>query len=60
MLNILTNKSKFTEQDLVKELIDPTTSSEQLNKIYQNSNIDLNKIYHHDVPILHSCCKNRL
>ncbi|WP_323668829.1 ankyrin repeat domain-containing protein [Aliarcobacter butzleri] len=60
MLNILTNKSKFTEQDLVKELIDPTTSSEQLNKIYQNSNIDLNKIYHHDEPILHTCCKKDL
>lgn len=60
MLNILSNKSNFTGNDLVKELINPTTSIEQLNKIYQNSNIDLNSLYHNDEPILHTCCKKDL
>ena len=40
--SLLTKNKKFTQDDLIQELINPNSSSEKLNQIYNFLKIDLN------------------
>jgi ankyrin repeat protein len=60
MLKTLMNKGKSTEEDFLKELLNPNTNNEKLNKLYKDFNTDLNQLYYHDEHIFHLCCKKDL
>ena len=60
MFKKLLNKSTFTEDEFIKELINPSFNLEKITKIYSNLEIDLNKFYYKDEHILHFCCKKDL
>lgn len=55
--SLLTKNKKFTQDDLIQELINPNSSSEKLNQIYNFLKIDLNSLQIDEEPILHVCCK---
>lgn len=60
MLGLLTSFNKYSNEDLIKELINPQFNIEYINKIYTKSNIDLNSLTYNNEPILISCCKKDL
>ncbi len=60
MFKMLLNKSKATEEDFFKELLNPNMDNEKLNKIYSELDLNLNELYFHDEYILHFCCKKDL
>ncbi|WP_418184900.1 ankyrin repeat domain-containing protein [Aliarcobacter vitoriensis] len=60
MLGLLNSFNKYSNEDLIKELINPEFNIENINKIYTKSKIDLNSLYINDEPILLSCCKKDL
>lgn len=55
--SLLAKNKKFTQEDLIQELINPNSSSEKLNQIYNFLKIDLNSLQINEEPILHVCCK---
>ena len=59
MLGLLGTK-KFSNDDLIKELLNPTLNLENLNKIKEKSKIDLNSLSLNGEPILIACCKKDL
>src|SRR5574344_890705 len=59
MLGLLGAK-KFSNDDLIKELLNPTLNLENLNKIKEKSKIDLNSLSLNGEPILIACCKKDL
>ena len=59
MLGLLGAK-KFSNDDLIKELLSPTLNLENLNKIKEKSKIDLNSLSLNGEPILIACCKKDL
>ena len=60
MLKKLLNKSKAVENEFLKELLNPETTNDKLNKLFKDYNIDLNELYFNDEFILHYCCKKDL
>ena len=60
MLKMLRNKGKTGENELLKELLNPETTNEKLNKLYKDDSLDLNDLYFNDEHILHFCCKKNL
>lgn len=60
MLKKLIGNNKSLEENLLKELINQNINSEKIDKLYKNSNINLNNIYYNDEYILHYCCKKNL
>lgn len=61
MLKTLINKSKSTEEEFLKELLNPNTNNEKLNKSYKDLDINLNQLlFQDDEHILHLCCKKEL
>ena len=55
--SLLAKNKKFTQEDLIQELINPNSSSQKLNQIYNFLKIDLNSLQIDEEPILHVCCK---
>lgn len=60
MFDKFLNKIKFTEEELLKELISTTPNLEKITKIYTELDIDLNSLYYNEEHILHYCCKKDL
>lgn len=60
MLKKLLNKSKAVENDFLKELLNPETTNDKLNKLFKDYDIALNDLYFNDEFILHYCCKKDL
>ena len=60
MLKKLLNKSKAVENDFLKELLNPETTNDKLNKLFKDFDSDLNNLYFNDEFILHYCCKKDL
>jgi ankyrin repeat protein len=60
MFKRLLNKSKATEEDFLKELLNSNINNEKLNKIYNELDLDLNELRFNDEFILHYCCKKDL
>jgi ankyrin repeat protein len=60
MFKGLLNKSKATEEDFLKELLNPNMNSEKLNKIYREVDLNLDELYFNDELVLHYCCKKDL
>lgn len=60
MFSKLLKKTKFTEDDFIKELITSSFDLEKITKIYNQLDIDLNSYYYKDEHILHYCCKKDL
>ena len=60
MFKMLLNKSKATEEEFLKELLNPNMDNEKLNKIYRELDLNLDELYFHDEHILHFCCKKDL
>jgi len=60
MFKKLLNKATFTEDEFIKELLNPSFNLEKITKIYSNLDIDLNSFYYKDEHILHFCCKKDL
>lgn len=57
MLSILSKSIDFKDEDLIDELLNSENSKDRLDEIYAKLNLDLNKIYIEEEPILHLCCK---
>ncbi len=53
MLGLLGAK-KFSNDDLIKELLSPTLNLENLNKIKEKSKIDLNSLYLNSVKKIYT------
>lgn len=60
MFKTFINKNKVSEEEFLKELLNPNINTEKLNKIYRELNLDLNQLYYHDEHIFHLCCKKDL
>ena len=60
MFKMLLNKTKNTEEEFLKELLNPNMDNEKLNKIYRELDLNLNELYFHEEHILHICCKKDL
>lgn len=60
MFNKLLKKTKATEEEFVKELLNSSFNLEKITKIYNELDIDLNSLYFKDEHILHYCCKKDL
>ncbi|QKF76404.1 ankyrin repeat domain-containing protein [Arcobacter defluvii] len=60
MFSKLLKKTKFTEEEFIKELISSSLDLEKITKIYNQLDIDLNSYYYKDEHILHYCCKKDL
>lgn len=60
MFDKLINKTKTTEEDLIKELTTQVFNLDKITKIYSQLDIDLNSLYFKDEHILHYCCKKDL
>jgi ankyrin repeat protein len=54
------NKTKYTEDELVKELLNPSLNSNKVNKIINSITIDLNTLSFNDELVFHICCKKDL
>ena len=54
------NKTKCTEEELVKELLNPAFNSNKVNKIINSITVDLNTLFFNDELVFHLCCKKDL
>ena len=54
------NKTKCTEEELVKELLNPAFNSNKVNKIINSITVDLNTLFFNDELVFHICCKKDL
>lgn len=54
------SKTKYTDEELIKELLNPSFNLEKANKIINSINIDLNNLYHNNELVFHICCKKDL
>lgn len=60
MFKKLLNKSKFTQEDFLKELLNENVNSSKLDKLYKDLEIDLNNLSINNEYILNYCCKKNL
>lgn len=60
MFKKLINKSKSTEEEFFKELLNQNINNEKLDKMHSELGLDLNDLYIHNEHILHYCCKKDL
>lgn len=60
MFKVLLNKSKSSEEDFLKELLNEKISTDKLDKLYKDLNINLNTLSFNDEYILHYCSKKNL
>ncbi|MDX4047928.1 ankyrin repeat domain-containing protein [Aliarcobacter skirrowii] len=60
MLEFLSNFNRYSDEDFIKELLNPNINKENLDKIYKKSDINLNKLFVDDEPILIVCLKKNL
>ncbi len=60
MFKKLINKSKSTEEEFLKELLNQNINNEKLDKMHSELGLDLNDLYIHNEHILHYCCKKDL
>jgi ankyrin repeat protein len=60
MFEKIFKKSRYTEIDLIKELLNPVFNLDKINKIINSINVDLNNLYHNDELVFHICCKKDL
>lgn len=60
MFKVLLNKSKSSEEDFLKELLNEKISTDKLDKLYKDLNINLNTLSFNDECILHYCSKKNL
>ncbi|WP_164966552.1 ankyrin repeat domain-containing protein [Arcobacter sp. AHV-9/2010] len=60
MLEFLSNFNRYSDEDFIKELLNPNVNKENLDKIYKKSDINLNKLFVDDEPILIVCLKKNL
>jgi ankyrin repeat protein len=54
------NKTKYTEDELVKELLSSSPNLDKINKIIKSITVDLNNFYFNDELVFHICCKKDL
>lgn len=54
------NITKYTEDELVKELLNPSFNLDKVNKIFKSIKIDLNNLFINDELVFHICCKKDL
>ena len=60
MFKKLINKSKATEEEFLKELLNPNTTNEKLDKMHNELDLNLNELNINNEHILHYCCKKDL
>ncbi len=60
MFKKLINKSKSTEEEFLKELLNQNINNEKLDKMHSELGLNLNDLYIHNEHILHYCCKKDL
>lgn len=60
MLKMLLNKSKSSEEDFLKSLLNEKINTNKLDKLYKELNIDLNTLSFNNEYILHYCSKKNL
>ena len=60
MFKKLINKSKSTEEEFFKELLNQNINNEKLDKMHSELGLNLNDLYIHNEHILHYCCKKDL
>ena len=54
------NKTSYSEEELVKELLTHTFNLEKVNKIINSISVDLNTLSFNDELVFHLCCKKDL
>ena len=54
------NKTSYSEDELVKELLSHTFNSEKVNKIINSISVDVNTLSFNDELVFHLCCKKDL
>ena len=54
------NKTSYSEEELVKELLSHTFNLEKVNKIINSISVDLNPLSFNDELVFHLCCKKDL
>ena len=54
------NKTSYSEEELVKELLSHTFNLEKVNKIINSISVDLNTLSFNDELVFHLCCKKDL
>ena len=54
------NKTSYSEEELVKELLSHTFNLEKVNKIINSISVDLNTLFFNDELVFHICCKKDL
>jgi ankyrin repeat protein len=54
------NTSKQNEDELIKELLNPSFNLDKIDKIMSSLNVDLNKLYFDEELVFHICCKKDL
>ena len=54
------NKTSYSEDELVKELLSHTFNLEKVNKIINSISVDLNTLSFNDELVFHLCCKKDL
>jgi ankyrin repeat protein len=60
MFKKIFNKTSYSEEELVKELLSHTFNLEKVNKIINSISVDLNTLSFNDELVFHLCCKKDL
>ncbi|MBP7741979.1 MAG: ankyrin repeat domain-containing protein [Aliarcobacter sp.] len=60
MFKNIFNKTAHNQEELVKELLNPSFNLAKVNKIISSINIDLNTLFYEDELVFHLCCKKDL
>ena len=54
------NNNKYSEEELIKELLNPSFNLDKIDKIFNSISIDLNHLYLEEELVFHICCKKDL
>ena len=54
------NNNKYNEEELIKELLNPSFNLDKINKIVNSVPVDVNHLYLEEELLFHICCKKDL
>ena len=54
------NNNKYNEEELIKELLNPSFNLDKINKIVNSVPVDVNHLYIEEELLFHICCKKDL
>jgi ankyrin repeat protein len=60
MFNKILGKTKYNEEELIKEILNPSFNLDKINKITSTINVSVNNLYLNEELVFHICCKKDL